>query len=153
MRYTVLARPAWPSHTGRSPLAACRYSSVIVHLPTDPYLPARLAGQNAILVACLCADWCGTCREYLPKFQALAERLPTHVFLWLDVEDHAELIGDDDIEDFPTLLVQDATGIRFYGTMLPHIGHLEKLLATLADTPAAAPLAGPDLLGTLRHAG
>lgn len=123
-----------------------------VHLPNDPLLPARLAGQNSTLVACLCADWCGTCREYLPKFQALAERLPEHVFVWLDVEDHAELIGDDDIEDFPTLLVQDAAGIRFYGTMLPHIGHLEKLLATLADTPAGSPLAGPDLLDSLKQA-
>lgn len=124
-----------------------------VHLPTDPLLPARLAGQNPTLVACLCADWCGTCREYLPKFQALAERLPEHVFVWLDVEDHAELMGDEDIEDFPTLLVQDATGIRFYGTMLPHIGHLEKLLATLGNTPAGAPLAGPDLLGSLKRIG
>ena len=122
-----------------------------VHLPTDINLPARLAGENLTLVACLCADWCGTCREYLPKLQALAERMPSHVFVWLDVEDHAELIDDDDIEDFPTLLVQDATGIRFYGTMLPHIGHLEKLLATLSDTPAGAPLAGPDLLGALKR--
>jgi len=151
MRYTVLALPAWPGPCWLFN-AGC-YSSVTVHLPIDPQLPARLAGQNAILVACLCADWCGTCREYLPKFQALAERLPTHVFVWLDVEDHAELIGDDDIEDFPTLLVQDSTGIRFYGTLLPHIGHLEKLLATLMDTPAAAPLAGPDLLGALKRAG
>src|SRR5690606_22164003 len=129
------------------------HSSVTVHLPTDPVLPDRLAAQNPTLVACLCAEWCGTCREYLPKFQALAQRLPTHVFVWIDVEDHAELIGDDDIEDFPTLLVQDATGIRFYGSMLPHIAHLEKLLATLADSPSTATLAGPDLLDNLKHPG
>lgn len=118
-------------------------------LPGHPDLPARLARPDALLVACLCAEWCGTCREYREKFAALAARLPAATFVWVDIEDESELAGDEDIEDFPTLLVQDGGGVRFYGTMLPHIGHLEKLLASLAaDTAARA--AGPDLLGALR---
>ncbi len=125
--------------------------AVPVHTPDDPLLTARLAQAGITLVACLCADWCGTCREYLPKFQALAQRLPNHVFVWIEIEDHPELTDDDDIENFPTLLVQDAGGIRFYGTMLPHIGHLEKFLDTLATGPSGPAMAGPDVLGMLRE--
>ena len=39
------------------------------------------------LVACLCAAWCGTCRDYRAGFEALAARFPEARFLWLDVED------------------------------------------------------------------
>ncbi len=34
-------------------------------------LANRPAGR---LVACLCADWCGTCKQYVAGFAALAER-------------------------------------------------------------------------------
>lgn len=103
------------------------------------------------LVACLCADWCGTCREYQDKFEMLSRQLPQHVFVWIDIEDHPDFTEDDDIVNFPTLLVQNAGGILFYGTMLPHIGHLEKLLRTLAGMPDAAHVPGPDVLGLLRQ--
>ncbi|GAA4328311.1 thioredoxin family protein [Pigmentiphaga soli] len=106
-------------------------------------LRERLADPNALLVACLCAAWCGTCREYQPRFAELAERRPGSVFAWVDIEEHPDLAGDDDIEDFPTLLVQDAAGrTLFYGPMLPHIGHLERLLEAFAAGPAA-PAAHP----------
>ncbi len=123
-----------------------------VHLPGDPALRARLAAPDAILVACLCAQWCGTCRDYEIKFRELAERHPRHVFAWVDIEDHADLLDDTDVEDFPTLLVQSDAGTAFFGVMLPHIGHLDKLLQSLAATPAGHGHAAPDLLGALRTA-
>lgn len=99
-------------------------------------LSRRLDDPQTILVACLCAAWCGTCREYLPKFEELSGRFKDHVFLWLDVEEHTDLLDDQDIEDFPTLLVQNGTQTLFYGPMLPHIGHLERLLDSLqSDSP------------------
>lgn len=124
-----------------------------VHYPaTDlAVLAARLASPEPLLVACLCAAWCGTCTEYLPKFTALASSLPQHVFTWIDIEEHPELLDDEDIEDFPTLLIQDARRTLFYGPMLPHIGHLERLLEALAADPAPAQAAGtaPALRRTL----
>ena len=122
-------------------------ASAPVYLPdTDADLIAdALAGKASLLVACLCAEWCGTCREYLPRFTDLAASLPHHVFVWVDVETHPELLDDEDIEDFPTLLIQDATRTRFYGPMLPHIGHLERMIQTIVadgdgvDVALAAP--------------
>ena len=76
--------------------------------------------QPEFLVACLCAAWCGTCRDYQKGFQALAERFPNARFLWLDVEDDADLLDDYDVENFPTLLIQRHDSVLFFGPMLPH---------------------------------
>lgn len=76
--------------------------------------------QPEFLVACLCAAWCGTCRDYQKGFQALAERFPNARFLWLDVEDDADILDDYDVENFPTLLIQRHDSVLFFGPMLPH---------------------------------
>ncbi|XAH21148.1 thioredoxin family protein [Xylophilus sp. GW821-FHT01B05] len=94
-------------------------------------------------VVCLCADWCGVCREYRPAFEALAERHPGVQFRWLDVEDEAELVGDLDVETFPTLLVAQGAAVRFLGPLLPQPGVLERLLESLREQ-GGAPLAAPD---------
>jgi len=59
-----------------------------------------------LLVACLCADWCGACREYKPLFDSLAIKFPNVRFLWVDVEDEADLIDPIEVEDFPTILIK-----------------------------------------------
>jgi thiol-disulfide isomerase/thioredoxin len=93
------------------------------------------AGQE-FFVACLCAEWCGACREYRPAFEALASAFPAVRFAWVDVEDEPEVVGDIDIENFPTLVIQRAASVVFCGPMLPHISQLERLLQTLmAQTP------------------
>jgi thiol-disulfide isomerase/thioredoxin len=85
-----------------------------------------------LLVACLCADWCGACREYKPLFDSLAGKFPNMRFLWVDVEDEADLIDPIEVEDFPTILI--AKGHKsdmsplFFGTVLPHIETLERLI-------------------------
>lgn len=125
-------------------------TAVSLLTPETPDLLNRLAAPQAILVACLCADWCGTCREYRPKFAQLASHFPRCVFVWIDIEETPELAGDEDIENFPTLLIQSAAGIAFYGPMLPHIGHLERLLETVIQADAGEYRAnGPDVLGLL----
>lgn len=90
------------------------------------------------VVVCLCAEWCGTCRAYQGELSRLAGRYPGHVFVWLDVEDDADIVGDLDIETFPTLMVLQGDALLFSGVLLPHIQHLDRLLATLADRPAQA---------------
>lgn len=104
-------------------------------LPATDSLPQReaLSRPDSWLVACFCAAWCDTCQQYRARFEALARERPDLVFAWIDIEDHPELLGDEDVENFPTLLVQVGGQTRFYGTMLPHIAHLERLLDSLAE--------------------
>ena len=87
-------------------------------------------------VYCLCAEWCGTCRDYRPGFLRLASQFPQVRFLWLDIEDRADDMGDLDIENFPTLLIMRGDLVLFFGTMLPHLGHLQRTIEVfLAQAP------------------
>ena len=90
-------------------------------------------------VVCLCADWCGLCRDYGELFTQMAARYPGSRFAWLDIEDHAELVGDIEVETFPTLLVADAGGTRFLGPLTPHAQTLSRLLDSLAQESHATP--------------
>jgi len=85
------------------------------------------------LVICLCAEWCGTCRDYRAGFEDLASRFPEVRFRWLDIEEQADDLGDLDIENFPTLFIQRQESILFFGTMLPHLSHLQRLIETLQE--------------------
>ena len=128
-----------------------------LHEPAADALPTRSSGRSGeagkgvlfvpgregvpvsegFVALCLCAEWCGTCREYREAFENLAASLPEVRFRWLDIEDEAERMGDLDVENFPTLLVARDDVVLFFGTMLPHIGHLERLIETLRAQTAA----------------
>lgn len=101
-----------------------------------------------LLVACLCADWCGTCREYQPQFAQLQATFPGIQFLWIDVEDECELVDPIEVENFPTLLLATREQVRFFGTVLPHMETLQRLIETqlTQDTPVLHPSAERDAL-------
>ena len=88
---------------------------------------------DEFLVICLCAEWCGTCRDYRAGFNELAAQFPDTRFRWLDIEDQADDMGDLDIENFPTLFIQRRELILFFGTMLPHLTHLHRLVETFHE--------------------
>jgi len=90
-------------------------------------------------VVCLCAEWCGACREYRPLFEQVARAHPRLRFAWVDIEDHADLADDFDVETFPTLLIAGASGTHFLGPLLPHAQTLERLLGALQPAQAPAP--------------
>lgn len=113
----------------------------VAHTQADA-LRERLRQQpDAWLVACYCAAWCKTCDAWRDDFDALAARWPQHVFAWIDIEERPDLLGDEEIENFPTLLLQQGDAVRFFGTLQPYITHLEGLLQrgerlTAGDAPA-----------------
>lgn len=90
-------------------------------------------------VACLCAAWCGVCRDWQAAFVAQARAHPHLRFAWVDVEDEDEAMGDVDIETFPTLLVARGDEVMFLGPIPPLARPFEALLARLQAQPAPAP--------------
>ncbi|MEJ8853992.1 thioredoxin family protein [Variovorax robiniae] len=95
--------------------------------------------DDALWVVCLCAEWCGACREYRPLFEQVARAHPSLRFAWVDIEDHADLADDFDVETFPTILVAGTQGTHFVGPMLPHAETLSRMLASLQSARAADP--------------
>ena len=108
--------------------------STTLHADNRAEVAAALA-QDRLIVACLCAAWCGTCSSYRAVFDELAARHPDKYFLWVDIEDHADIVGDLDVENFPTLLIQRHEHVAFFGTMLPDPNVAHRLIETQAELP------------------
>ena len=102
-----------------------------------------------LLVACLCAQWCRTCDAYRDTLAATRDAMrlghpdAAMRFVWVDIEDESELVGDLDIEDFPTLLLARGDQVLFFGPVLPHAQTLDRLLRSAldADLPPLTPAA------------
>ena len=85
------------------------------------------------LVVCLCAAWCDTCEEFRATFSRLERAHPGARFCWIDIEDDAALVGDVDIENFPTLAVFRDGKPLFYGVTLPQEGVVARTLSSVLE--------------------
>ncbi len=92
------------------------------------------------LIACLCAAWCDTCQAYRKGFDSLQNKHQSKCFAWIDIEDHADLINDLDIENFPTILIQYQDKVLFLGTMLPDFNLVHRLIESLEQKIAGKEL-------------
>lgn len=91
-----------------------------------------------MLVACLCAQWCGSCREYRGTYAQVEAAFPEARFLWVDVEDQADLVDPIEVDNFPTLLIAVGDQARFLGPVLPHKETLVRLLRAQTEPDAKA---------------
>jgi hypothetical protein len=97
----------------------------------------------------LCAQWCGTCRDYRAFVQAQAQTA-AEAWVWVDVETHADLLGDLDVENFPTLLVTCGQEPRFLGAVTPQPEVALRLVQSLHTSGASALPQVDDLPGIVR---
>ncbi len=107
-------------------------------LPPTPALPPT----RELHVACLCAAWCRLCESYAELFRQVTHELQArHPGLrahWIDIEDEAELLGELDVETFPTLIVADAQGVRFAGPLTPQPETLQRVLRAALANPGGS---------------
>jgi thioredoxin 1 len=102
-------------------------------------------------IACLCAAWCRLCDDYAPVFEQVTGELAaagaTLRCHWIDIEDEADLVGDFDVETFPTIVIVDVQRVRFAGPLTPQADTLRRLLrATVLEATGGGPwpeVAGP----------
>jgi thioredoxin 1 len=97
--------------------------------------------DDAWNVACLCAAWCNVCADYRAGFDELAARHPDKNFIWIDIEDQADIVGDFDVDNFPTLLIQRGDTVAFFGTVQPDHRQANRLIAAQAEKSDAELLA------------
>lgn len=86
-------------------------------------------------VVCLCAQWCATCRAYQDTFTTLQAQYPypQWQWAWVDVEDEEEVVGDVEVQTFPTLLIAQGDVVRFMGPLVPQAAVLQRLLQSLQE--------------------
>lgn len=120
----------------------------------DPWSDAatiagRLRQPGSFLVVLLAAEsWCRKCREFRPVFDRAAQGANAgEVWLWLDLEDHAEFVGDSIPDDLPWLLVYRdkvlwKSGARHRGGIVRGARPRRRAVASLAAAPGHAGQAG-----------
>jgi thioredoxin 1 len=102
-------------------------------------------------VICLCAEWCGVCREWRDLFEQVAAEHPRVRFAWVDVEDEADAMGEVDVETFPTLLVASGADALFLGPVQPSGAQFKRLLGNLLSEGGGAPAAGAQAAALLKR--
>lgn len=102
-------------------------------------------------VICLCAAWCGVCREWQPVLRDFARSHPHLQVAWVDVEDEDDAMGDVEVETFPTLLIAHGAQARFLGPIAPSAAQLARLVERLQAEaePSRQPAATDALLHRL----
>ncbi|MEO5796492.1 MAG: thioredoxin family protein [Rhodoferax sp.] len=96
----------------------------------------------ALWVACLCADWCGSCRDYQERFEQVARAFSGAQFVWVDIEDQADVVDPIEVDNFPTVLVVVDGAVRFFGSITPQMETLQRLVQAQMETPPGS-LADP----------
>lgn len=112
--------------------------SVYSTAPNEAHALHQALARNAFLVVGLCAAWCDTCTEFRAAFDGIAASQPNSTFVWLDIEDDAEIAGDIDVDNFPTLAVFHHGRLLHFGVSLPQAPTVARLLAALTEESATA---------------
>jgi thiol-disulfide isomerase/thioredoxin len=107
--------------------------------------------QDDWWVLCLCAGWCGVCRDWQPAFDEAARSLPQARFAWVDVEDQSDAMGEVEIETFPTLLIAQGDQARFLGPVPPSAAGVTRLVAALQSQADVSPMLAPSAQGLWRR--
>jgi thioredoxin 1 len=122
-----------------------------------PVMAGGAAGTRPGLsatVVILCAEWCDVCRTFRPSLERLAAQRPDVCYTWLDIEDDAALVGDIEVENFPTVAIFRGEIPVFFGVCMPQQAVIARLVASMieaAPVQAAVPdavTALPNLLRT-----
>jgi|SRR6476659_8077177 len=80
------------------------------------------------IVACLCAEWCSSCREFRSLFESLGSVDPAVRLAWIDIEDDDHIAEDLDLDGLPTLLVGNESEVLFAGPVVPRREILNELI-------------------------
>ncbi|WP_263146706.1 thioredoxin family protein [Pseudomonas sp. RIT-PI-AD] len=88
------------------------------------------------------AEWCGLCQTFKPLFQARAAETgnPREHWLWLNLEEHAELLGDFFPETLPLVWVYQGGLLRYAQVLLTPTEDSAELEITLHSLEIAPPV-------------
>lgn len=91
-------------------------------------LKLLIKNPSITLVSCFCASWCRVCHSYQEIFLDLSQKYSNYCFIWVDIEENADLIDFYDFNDFPTINIEDISKTTFFGPVLPNFSALDYLI-------------------------
>ena len=103
-----------------------------------PDVLTPIPGREPRVVYCLCAEWCGVCRDWRAAFDAQAAAHARDRFVWVDVDAHEEVLDAVEIETFPVLLIAEQGRALFFGAMQPAGAILARVLDRADNTALPA---------------
>jgi thioredoxin 1 len=109
------------------------------------YMATSNRESARFIVACLCAEWCSSCREYRDTFAQVAQDFAGVRFMWVDVEDRAALVDGVDVDNFPTVLIASGDEPRFFGALTPQPETLVRLVRAHVVDESGTFLEDPNL--------
>ena len=89
--------------------------------------------DNSWVAVCFCAGWCRSCREFQPELEQFTLSFPQGRFIWVDIEGHDDMLGELDVDKFPTLLLQRGNMVAFYSCIHPDIMQTKRILQSVLD--------------------
>lgn len=137
-----------PDRTSLAPLA--QNARQLDPWRDGPLIAQHLANPSTRLFIVLGAEaWCQKCRQVRPAFNTWAKQAALRgelcLWLWLDLEDHAELLGGYIPDDLPLLLEYGA------GQLVRSVVVREALASALTAPARIDFSAVPDLHAALRN--
>ena len=108
-------------------------------------LARAFASDGKLVVVAFCAAWCDTCNEFRRAYERLAAPRPETTFVWLDIEDDAEIVADVDVQNLPTLAVFRSGAALHFGVSLPHESTALRLIDVLAQSGSEMRNAPPEV--------
>lgn len=83
-----------------------------------------------MMLVLFCADWCSSCREFKPAFDAL--NISDLSRYWVDIEKDERLMSEIEVENLPSVFVLSNDKLSWYfGAIRPNSLFLEKIIADL----------------------
>lgn len=107
-------------------------------------IAAHLNDNTVQLIVGLGAEWCSLCVSVRPGFAVLAAAAPpAEHWLWLNLEEHSELLGDFMPQTLPLLWVYQGSKLVAHGQIdaasgLPSKAALLETLTPLSDLPESS---------------
>jgi thioredoxin 1 len=108
--------------------------------------------SDVLRVICLCAQWCGVCRDYAALFTRTGLAFESQCgFVWIDIEDQAERLDGIEVENFPTLLIARGDEVLFFGTITPQATTLQRLVACAVAHELPTQPASAEISALIQH--
>ncbi len=86
----------------RAPVLSAARRALSVKVVAYPDDLRNALARDGLVTVYWTASWCGPCQQIAPIYDDLAGEHPQSTFLKVDVDEHAELAADAEIQAMPT---------------------------------------------------